>query len=55
MNTNHCILTYTWRVIKNNRWVGYVVSPSERDALRQATTKFGSHVWVERLRVGCLS
>lgn len=42
-------MAYTWRVIKNCRFVGYVVSPSEYGAIRQAEEKYGRGVWVERL------
>lgn len=46
---DNCYLMYTWRVVQNNRFVGYVVSPSETGALIQAKVKFGSNLWVERV------
>jgi len=49
MNTNFCYSGYSWRVVQNNRFVGYVVALSETDALRKAAEKFGSNLWVERL------
>lgn len=45
---DNCYLMYTWRVVQNNRFVGYVLSPSETGALIQAKVKFGSNLWVER-------
>ena len=52
MNTteikDQCYLMYTWRVVKNNRFAGYVVAPSEIGALIQAKVKFGDDIWVER-------
>jgi hypothetical protein len=38
-----------WRVWKHNKFVGYVVSPSEWEATKMAQKKFGSFVFVERL------
>lgn len=49
MNTANCYAGYSWRVVKNNRFVGYVVAMSEADALRKAAEKFGKLVWVERV------
>lgn len=49
MNTANCYAGYSWRVVKNNRFVGYVVAMSEADALRKAAEKFGKLVWVERM------
>ena len=49
MNTANCYAGYSWRVVKNNRFVGYVVAMSEIAALRKATEKFGKFVWVERM------
>jgi len=46
---------YAWRVWKDNRFAGYVVSPSEYGAYIQAQDKFGSHVWVERVYRTCLA
>lgn len=40
---------YTWRVMKNNRFAGYVLAVSEWEALRKANDYYGSYVWVERL------
>lgn len=51
MNMNTSINTlYVWRVFKNNRFAGYVYSPSEIDAMRKANQKFGSYVFIERIR-----
>lgn len=41
---------YIWRVWKNNRFAGYVESPSQYDAYIVATERFGQYVWVERMR-----
>jgi hypothetical protein len=35
-------------VFKDNKFVGYVISPSEIDALRKASEKFGSNIRIER-------
>lgn len=43
------MIQYTWRVVQNNRFVGYVVAISEYDAIRKATKKFGERLWVERI------
>jgi len=51
MNSTTFYTDYCWRVIKNNRFVGYVVSFSQFDAIRKATEKYGRDVWVERLLV----
>jgi hypothetical protein len=48
-NTDFCYAGYSWRVVKNNRFVGYVVAMSETDAMRKAFDKFGSLVWVQRI------
>jgi hypothetical protein len=40
---------YTWRVWKNNRFAGYVESPSEIDAYLRAKEKFGEYILVERV------
>jgi hypothetical protein len=42
---------YAWRVWKNNRFAGYVVSSSQYDAYIRATEQFGQNVWVERMVV----
>lgn len=39
---------YIWRVWKNNRFAGYVRSPSQFDAYLKAQDKYGKDVWVER-------
>jgi hypothetical protein len=39
---------YVWRVWKNNRFAGYVTSPSQFEAYVKATEKYGQNVWVER-------
>lgn len=49
MKTINSYAGYSWRVVKNNRFVGYVVAMSETAALRKAVEKFGQLVWVERL------
>jgi hypothetical protein len=48
-NNNFCYSGYSWRVIKNNRFVGYVIAMSETDAMRKAYQKFGKFIWVERM------
>jgi hypothetical protein len=40
---------YVWRVIKNNRFAGYVTSMSMFDAQKKATDFYGKEVWVERI------
>lgn len=40
---------YVWRVWKNNRFVGYISSPSQYDAYIRATDEYGDNVWVERM------
>lgn len=42
---------YAWRVWKNNRFAGYVVSASQYGAYTRATEQFGQNVWVERVAV----
>ena len=49
MNTNNCYTAYSWRVFQNNRFVGYIVSFSQTDALRKAQEKYGDHIWIERI------
>lgn len=49
MKTINNYTGYSWRVVKNNRFVGYVVAMSEADAMRKAFEKFGRMVWVERV------
>lgn len=49
MNTTETLTAYSWRVFKNNRFVGYVVSFSQYDAYRKAKDKYGENVWLERL------
>lgn len=49
MTNAFCYAGYSWRVMQNNRFVGYVVAMSETDALRKAIAKFGKLVWVERM------
>lgn len=39
---------YIWRVWKNNRFAGYVSSPSQFDAYVKARDEFGQNVWVEK-------
>ena len=51
MSMNTSINTqYVWRVFKNNKFAGYVYSPSEIDSMRKANQKFGSYVLIERIR-----
>lgn len=38
-----------WSVWKNCRLVGYVLSPSETGAIRQATEKFGKNIFLIRM------
>ena len=49
MNTANCYAAFSWRVFKNNRFVGYVVSFSMIDAMRKATDKYGDNIWIEKL------
>lgn len=42
-------MRYTWRVWKNNRFAGYVQSPSEYFAWVLAKDKFGDYIWIERV------
>jgi hypothetical protein len=39
---------YTWRVMKNSRFAGYVLAASQWDAQRKAEEYYGKNVWVER-------
>jgi len=54
MNATHykayCYAGYSWRVFANNRFAGYVVALSERDAMKKANEKYGSYIWIERMR-----
>lgn len=49
MFTQNCYARYTWRVVQNNRFVGYVMALSEWDALKKAGEKYGKNIWVERM------
>lgn len=49
MFTKNCYAGYTWRVVQNNRFVGYIVALSEWDAVRKANAKYGNNIWVERM------
>ena len=40
---------YLWRVMKGNRFAGYVLAMSTLDALRKAREYYGENVWVERI------
>jgi hypothetical protein len=40
---------YVWRVMRDNRFAGYVVAMSQWDAERKAVEFYGRNVWVERL------
>lgn len=42
---------YTWAVIQDCRMVGYVVSYSEYEAMKLATKKYGSRLFVERVNL----
>lgn len=39
---------YIWRVWKDNRFAGYVSSPSQFEAYIRASEKYGQNVWVEK-------
>jgi len=39
---------YVWRVWKNNRFAGYVTSPSQFEAYVKANEEYGQNVWVEK-------
>lgn len=39
---------YIWRVWKDNRFAGYVNSPTQFEAYLRATKEFGENVWVEK-------
>lgn len=41
----------TWRVILRGKWVGYVVSPTERHALQKAQEKYGFGAIIQPLTV----
>jgi hypothetical protein len=40
---------YTWRVVKDNRFAGYVLAMSMYEAQRKAEEFYGKGVWVERI------
>lgn len=40
---------YTWRVMKDNRFAGYVLAMSVYEAQRKAVEYYGKNVWVERI------
>ena len=40
---------YIWRVMRDNRFAGYVVAMSQWDAERKAVEFYGKNIWVERL------
>lgn len=44
------IIEYTWRVMRNNHFAGYVLASSEWEAQRKAVEYYGNYVWVERIR-----
>jgi len=46
---------YTWRVWKNNRFAGYVLSASQYAAYLTAKEKYGDYVWIERVNSTCLT
>jgi len=48
MQTQDHSIGQSWIVFKDNKFVGYVISPSEIDALRKASEKFGSNTRIER-------
>lgn len=39
---------YVWRVWKNNRFAGYVTSPTQFEAYSKAREEYGQNVWVEK-------
>jgi hypothetical protein len=39
---------YFWRVVKDNRFLGYVVAMSQWDAEKKAVEFYGKNIWVER-------
>lgn len=43
------IIEYVWRVVKNNKFAGYVTSPSMIEAEKRAVDFYGKEVWVERV------
>lgn len=47
-------MNYLWAVWKNNRFAGYVESPSSIDALRIAQNKYGRDIYVVRQSVPSL-
>lgn len=49
MSMNTIYIEYTWRVLQNNRFVGYVVAFSMIDATRKATEKFGENLLLQRM------
>lgn len=49
------MIEYTWRVMKNNRFAGYVLAMSIYDAQRKAEEFYGKGIWVERIREARLS
>lgn len=49
MTNTFCYSGYGWRVVKNNKFIGYVVALSEWDAVRKAEMKFGKNIFVERV------
>jgi hypothetical protein len=42
-------MEYTWRVVKDCRFVGYVVAFSEIEALSRAEKQYGKRIWIERV------
>ena len=44
------MIEYTWRVMKDNRFAGYVLAMSMYDAQRKAEEFYGKGTWVERIR-----
>ena len=48
MITHQCLAAFSWRVFKDNRFVGYVVAFSQYDAYNKAKDKYGSNIWLER-------
>ena len=43
------MIEYLWRVMRNNRFAGYVKAMSALDAERKAVEFYGKNVWVERV------
>ena len=49
------MIEYSWRVVQDNRFAGYVVAMSQWDALRKAEEYYGKNIWVERILTAAAS